>query len=114
MQDFRKLDAWVKAHELVLKIYDVSRALPRDEVFGITMQMRRSALAIPQRIAQACGGEAVNLSSELRKATAMTSDLEYVILVAGDLGFLDAKLRDGLIADVVEVRKMIFGLIRSR
>lgn len=114
MQDFRNLDAWAKAHRLVLSIYNATRSLPREEIFGITMQLRRAATAVPMRIAEACGGEAQDMPKELRKAAAMTSDLEYLVLLAGDLALFDEPLRDRLMVDVVEVRKMIFGLIRSR
>ena len=114
MQDFRNLDAWAKAHRLVLSMYNATRALPREEIFGITMQLRRAATAVPMRIAEACGGESHDMSRELRKAAAMTSDLEYLVLLAGDLGLFDEPLREGLMTDVIEVRKMIFGLIRSR
>jgi four helix bundle protein len=114
MQDFRNLDAWAKAHRLVLAVYGATRALPREEIFGITMQLRRAATAVPMRIAEACGGEAQEMAKELRKAAAMTSDLEYLVLLAGDLGLFEEPLRDRLMADVVEVRKMIFGLVRSR
>ena len=114
MQYFRNLDAWAKAHRLVLSIYGATRGLPREEVFGITMQLRRAATAVPMRIAEACGGEAQDTSRELRKAAAMTSDLEYLVLLAGDLKLFDESLCERLMGDIVEVRKMIFGLIRSR
>jgi four helix bundle protein len=114
MQDFRNLDAWSKAHRLVLSVYSATRALPREEIFGITMQLRRAATAVPMRIAEACGGEAHEMARELRKAAAMTSDLEYLLLLAGDLELFNGPLKERLMTDVVEVRKMIFGLIRSR
>jgi four helix bundle protein len=114
VQDFKNLDAWSKAHQLVLTVYSATRTLPREEIFGITMQLRRAATAVPMRIAEACGGEVHEMSRELRRAAAMTSDLEYLVLLAGDLELFDEPLRDRLMADVVEVRKMIFGLIRSR
>src|SRR6201994_4486720 len=86
MQDFRNLDAWVKAHRLVLAVYSATRALPREEIFGITMQLRRAATAVPMRIAEACGGDAQDMARELRRAAAMTSDLEYLVLLASDFG----------------------------
>ena len=114
MQDFRNVDAWKRAHELALRIYRITRQFPKEEVFGVTMQLRRSAIAVPQKIAVACGSEPVSMNTELRKAAAITSDLEYVILLAGDLELLRGEEGDVLMEEVVGTRKMIYGLIRSR
>jgi four helix bundle protein len=57
MQDFHHVEAWKKAHSLVLEIYRETRTLPREEIFGVTMQLRRSAVAIATRIAEGCGRE---------------------------------------------------------
>ncbi len=81
-------------------------------MFGVTMQLRRTAVAIPTRIAEACGAESVDMPRELRKAAAITSDLEYLVLLAGDLGYFDKDSQDRLTSDLVEVRKMIFGFLR--
>jgi hypothetical protein len=57
MQDFRQLDVWVKAHQLTLEVYRTTDDLPKSEVFGITVQLRRAAVAVPTRIAEGCGKE---------------------------------------------------------
>jgi len=55
MRDFRELDVWRKAHQLALDVYRTTDSLPKSEVFGITVQLRRAAVAIPTRIAEGCG-----------------------------------------------------------
>jgi four helix bundle protein len=55
MQDFRKLLVWQKSHELVLQVYCISRYFPREELFGLTSQMIRSAVSIPSNIAEGSG-----------------------------------------------------------
>jgi four helix bundle protein len=57
MQDFHSLDVWNKAHSLTLSVYQATQGMPREEVFGITMQLRRGATAIATRIAEGCGRE---------------------------------------------------------
>lgn len=54
-RDFRKLKVWEKSHPLILEIYRVTQDFPREELYGLTSQMRRSALSIPTNIAEGCG-----------------------------------------------------------
>jgi four helix bundle protein len=55
VKDFRTLKVWEKAHKLVLTIYELTRAFPKEELDGIASQMRRSVASIPANIAEACG-----------------------------------------------------------
>ncbi len=55
MKDFRRLKVWESAHELVLKVYAATRRFRREELFGMTSQMRRSSASIPYNIAEGCG-----------------------------------------------------------
>jgi hypothetical protein len=55
MQDFRKLIVWQKAHELVLKIYIATKKFPKQEIYGITSQIRRSSTSITANISEGCG-----------------------------------------------------------
>ena len=114
MQEFRKLDIWKKAHELVLAVYRASPDLPKEEVFGITIQLRRSATAIPTRIAEGCGREAsLEFIADLRRAVAATNELDYLLLLAKELGYLRLETYGSLNAETMEVRKMIYGLLRK-
>ena len=56
MRDFRNLKVWQKAHELTLAVYRETRGFPRDELYGLTSQLRRGASSIPANIAQAMNG----------------------------------------------------------
>lgn len=114
MQDFRKVVAWQKAHALVLKLYQQTASFPREETFGVTMQLRRGAMGIAMQIAEGAGrpnnGE---FSTDLRKAASGCNELEYLVMLAGDLGYWDAEACDGLTEQVSEVRRIIFGLLRT-
>jgi four helix bundle protein len=114
LQDFRKLDVWKRAHELVLAVYKTSQTLPKEEVFGVTMQMRRTSTAIATRIADGCGRDSdPAFAVELRRALAACNETEYLLLLAKDLGYLKPEMHDSLSAETVEVRKMIYGLLRK-
>ena len=113
MRDFREVDVWRKAHALVLTVYRGMDVLPKSEVFGITVQVRQAAIAIPTRIADGCGREGdVEFASQLHKARAASSELEYLLLLSKDLGYLPSETYEALREDVVTVRKMLSGLLR--
>jgi four helix bundle protein len=114
MQDFRNVDVWKKAHSLALSIYQETRSMPHEEVFGMTMQLRRSAAAVPSRIAEGCGRETdAEFALDIRRAIAGCSELEYLILLANDLRLLSPETAKELSMQTVEARKMLFGLRRK-
>jgi four helix bundle protein len=55
MKDFKKLKVWEKSHHLALKVYGVTAKFPKEELYGLTSQMRRSSISIPTNIAEGCG-----------------------------------------------------------
>jgi four helix bundle protein len=55
MKDFRQLKVWQKAHQLTLAIYQITASFPRDEIYGLTSQMRRAATSISANLAEGCG-----------------------------------------------------------
>jgi four helix bundle protein len=99
---------------LVLTVYRSTQGLPKEEVFGVTIQLRRAATAIPTRIAEGCGREMdVDFAADLRRAVAACNEVEYLLLLAKDLEYLNSEAYEQLTADVIEVRKMIYGLLRK-
>ena len=114
MQDFRKLDVWKRAHELVLAVYRATQGLPKEEVFGVSMQLRRTATSIPTRVAEGCGRDSnAEFVVDLRRGQAACNETDYLLLLAKDLGYLKPEIYDSLNAETVEVRKMIYGLLRK-
>jgi four helix bundle protein len=55
MRDFRKLKVWSKAHQLTLALYRVTKEFPKDEMYGLTAQIRRSAASVGANLAEGCG-----------------------------------------------------------
>ncbi len=112
MQNFKSLKVWQKSHELTLAIYKATANFPKDELYGLTSQIRRACASIPANIAEGCGrtGKA-ELARFLQVAMGSASELEYHLLLAHDLGLL----RDGeyklLENQAVELKRMLSSFI---
>src|SRR5271168_4922447 len=89
MKDFRRLKVWEKVHLLTLDIYRVTGSFPREEIYGLTSQMRRSSASMGANIAEGCGKQGNNeLHRFLYIASGSASELDYHLLLARDLGYL--------------------------
>ena len=90
MKDFRKLKVWEKAHELTLLIYKLSKKFPREELFGLTNQLRRASSSISTNIAEGCGrGSDKDFARFIQIAMGSASELEYLILLSFDLKYIN-------------------------
>jgi four helix bundle protein len=113
VQDFRKLQAWHKAHRLTLAVYRATKGFPHDELYGLTSQIRRSATSIGANIAEGCGRSGSgDLARFLGIASGSASELEYHLLLAHDLENLDGPAYQRLSAYVAEVKQMLSSLMR--
>ena len=114
MKDFRDLKVWEKAHELALACYKETADFPKQEVFGLTSQIRRSGASIPANIAEGCGRRGnAELHRFLQMAMGSASELEYHCLLSRDLGFLAPAVYARLETQVTEVKRMLASLIRK-
>jgi four helix bundle protein len=108
MRDFRELKVWEKGHRLTLDVYSATSGFPREEMYGLTAQLRRSSASIPANIAEGCGrsGDA-ELARFMLIAMGSASELEYHQLLAHDLKFLDARDYERLSEGTREVKRML-------
>jgi four helix bundle protein len=114
MGNFRKLNVWCEAHALALDIYRTTRAFPSEERYGLTTQMRRSAASIPANIAEGCGRNADReLSRFVRIGLGSANELVYHLLLAHDIGLLDAQTFDVLTRQTFRVQAMLATLERT-
>src|SRR4030095_1058554 len=114
MKDFRTLQVWQKAHELTLEVCRVTKSFPREELFGITSQIRRSSASIPTNIAEGCGrGSDADFQRFLQIAFGSLSELDYQLILAKDLGFINPAGYDEMNGRVIEIRRMLSSLIRK-
>ncbi len=108
MGDYRKLHVWERSHRLTLAVYSATSGFPKDELFGLTSQVRRSAASIPANIAEGCGrnGDA-ELARFMTIAMGSANELDYHLLLAHDLGYLSSPQYDQLAIETQSVAKML-------
>ena len=111
MQDFRKLKVWEKNHLLTLDCYKATATFPREEIYGMTGQIRRASSSIPANIAEGCGRDGnAELGRFLSIASGSASELDYHFILAHDLNFLSDAEFDHLPAETTDIRKMLNAL----
>ncbi|MBU1405267.1 MAG: four helix bundle protein [Proteobacteria bacterium] len=114
MSNFRELAVWEKAHVLAVQIYKISQSFPKTELYGPTSQMRRACVSIPANIAEGCGrGSDADFARFVYIAMGSACELEYHLLLACELEFLEKKAADSVIAGLSEIKKMLSGLIKK-
>ena len=114
MKDFKDLRVWEKAHSMTIGVYKATKEFPREELFGITAQMRRAASSIGANIAEGTGRRSDGeLTRYLHIARGSAAELEYHLLLARDLDLLSIAKFDLLRRQVDEVQRMLTSLIQQ-
>jgi len=111
---FTDLNAWQEAHKLVVAIYKITKGFPKEELFGLVSQMRRSAVSITSNLAEGFGrqGQADKKQFYI-VARGSVTELQNQMLICHDVGIISAKSFSGLSDQSVIVHKLIVGLIKS-
>lgn len=114
MKDFRTLSVWEKSHQLVLALYKLTKPFPKEEIYGLTSQIRRATTSIPANIAEGCGKDSdLDFARYLQNAMGSASELEYHLLLARDLLYLDEANYSSLAQNVVEIKRMLAAFIQK-
>ena len=109
---FQDLTVWQKSHKLVLKIYEMSAGFPREEVFGLTAQMRRAAISVPANIAEGFKKRGKNDKRNYYNiAQGSLEELRYYLVLTKDLGYCQDTESIWELSE--EVARMLTALIRS-
>ena len=112
MQDYRKLKVYAKAYALALTVYENTRQFPREELYGLTSQVRRAAVSISANIAEGAGRSGSgDFSRFLYIAMGSASELECELSLAHDLHMLPLNQHEGLAVRVNEVKRMLGALV---
>jgi four helix bundle protein len=108
MRNFRSLQVWQKAHQLTLEVYRHTAGFPREELYGLTSQLRRSSSSIGANLAEGCGrnGKA-ELAPFCSIALGSASELEYHLLLARDLEFVQSSEYECLDESATEIKRML-------
>jgi len=114
MKDFRQLKVWEKAHLLALGIYKATSKFPKEELYGLTSQIRRASASIPTNIAEGCGRNTdADFARFLQIAMGSASETEYQLILAHDLEFLTKDQHEKLHNEVEEVKRMLASLLKT-
>jgi four helix bundle protein len=107
MEDFKDLKVWVKAHELTLGIYRRTRSFPKEELYGLTSQLRRASASVGANIAEGCGRRSDGeMKRFLQIARGSANEVEYHLILCKDLELLSIDEFGDLETKVLEVRML--------
>jgi four helix bundle protein len=113
MEDFKDLKVWAKAHQLTLGVYRLTRTFPKDEMYGLTSQLRRAASSIGANIAEGCGRRS---DAEMKRfcqiARGSANEVEYHLLLARDLQYLASAEFEDLEEKAHEVQRMLASFVQ--
>lgn len=114
MRDHKKLRAFELADEVALLAYEATASFPREELFGLTSQIRRSAVSVPSNIVEGCSRDSsADFLRFLYIAFGSLRELNYQLNLAMRLGFLKSDMASKVEDKVKEAEKVLNGLLRS-
>jgi four helix bundle protein len=114
VKDFHELKVWQKAHELTLAVYRVTAPFPREELYGLTSQLRRAIASVAANLAEGCGrsGDA-EFARFCSIAMGSASEVEYHLLLARDLKLLKPAEYQELAPRATELKRMLTALLQK-
>ena len=111
VQNYRELIVWQKAMDVVELVYQATKIFPKEELYGLTNQVRRAAASIPSNIAE---GQARQSTAEFRNflsiAQGSRAEVETQIMIAQRLGYLPQQQTDQILNLSEEIKRMIYSL----
>ena len=114
MRDFHNYKVWQRGHQFALDVYKQTKKFPKDELFGMTSQLRRASTSIPINIAEGCGRRSdAEFAYFLNIAAGSASEVEEELLLSFDLEFLDIKTYQQFDKEVKEIKAMLGKLIET-
>lgn len=114
IHSFRDLVVWQKSVDLVTEIYRLSKKFPKEEVFGLTSQIRRAAVSIPSNIAEGRGKSSKGEFQQfLHHSRGSLAEVETQIIIAQNLGYLPAAEAEPVMGSIAEIGRLLHGLLTS-
>ena len=114
MKDYRKLEVWLRSHQFTLAVYAATKSFPKEELFGLTSQLRRACASIPANLAEGCGRDS---DAELKRfvdiAHGSASETEYHLLLACELHYLTASVHAPLAEEISQIKRMLGAFARK-
>ncbi|PJR03616.1 four helix bundle protein [Avrilella dinanensis] len=111
MRDFKKYDIWQLSHELTLEIYRITNLFPKEEMYGITSQIRRASSSISTNISEGCGRNSdAEFNQFLNIALGSALETEYLLILSKDLKYIDESVFLNLEKKVNIIKSKIYNL----
>lgn len=112
MKKYSELEVWIKSRHLATLSYELTKGFPKEEVFGLTSQIRRSAVSIPSNIAEGCGRNSSKDTIQfLFIARGSLYELETQFFISNDLKYIDDSQLLIIIERITECKKLLNGFI---
>jgi four helix bundle protein len=114
MRDFHNYKVWQRGHKFTLDVYKQTKKFPKEDLFGMSSQLRRASTSIPINIAEGCGRRSdAEFAYFLNIAGGSTSEVEEELLLSFDLEFMDNESYQKLDKEVKEIKAMLGALIET-
>ncbi len=114
LKSFKELKVWQKSYKVCLDIYKTTKGFPREELYGLSSQVRRAAVSVPSNIAEGYGRKTTpDYIRCLYIAYGSNCELETQLLLSGDLNYIKPDKLRNLKGSIGEVERMLKALIKS-
>ncbi len=114
MQNYKELKVWEKAHQFTLKVYEITKLFPNEELHSLTNQLRRASSSVPANIAEGCGKNSKHeLAHHLNISLGSANEAEYFLILSKDLLYLQVTSFEELFILINEVKEMLIALINK-
>ncbi|MCF7844601.1 MAG: four helix bundle protein [Kiritimatiellales bacterium] len=114
IRSFTDLRTWKEGHQLVLSIYKITTSFPKEEVYGLTSQLRRAAVSVTSNIAEGFNKRSRKEKNQFyRVALGSLTEIQNQLLVARDIGYMQPKYFTEMAQQTVNIGKMLNGLLKT-
>ncbi len=114
MRDFRRYNVWDISHHFVLKIYKTTKQFPKSENYQLVSQMQRAAYSIPSNFSEGCGRASdKDFNRFVTICLGSAHELEYFILLAKDLKYIDLNTFEALTKEINEIKRKLYNLSKK-
>jgi four helix bundle protein len=114
LKNYKELKVWQKSYQSCLEVYKITKGFPKEEVYGLTSQIRRAAVSVPSNIAEGYGRKTTpEYIRSLYIAYGSNCELETQVLLSYDLGYIKDEYMKKIQEEIGEVERMLKALIKS-
>ena len=114
IRSFTDLNAWKEAHQLALRVYIITKEFPKDEIYGLTSQIRRCAVSITSNIAEGFSRQSYKDKVQFYSISAgSVTEIQSQLLIARDIKYISKESFNEIADKTIVVQKLINGLIKK-